>query len=97
MTGYRYTPISEEEFYETIFKPFYESDGAPELHSHNLSILCIVLAIGTLLDLDKQAHSPEAMQFYHYARAALSIDSVLEEHTISGIQAMVCPTIPSLY
>ncbi|KAF4610477.1 hypothetical protein D9613_006768 [Agrocybe pediades] len=87
--AWMYTPISEDDYYETVFKPFYEPDASPELHSHNLAILCIVLAIGTLLDLDKQAHSPEAMQFYHYARAALSIDSVLEEHTIAGIQAML--------
>jgi hypothetical protein len=49
----------------------------------------MVLAIGILLDLDKPAHSAEAMSYYHLARAALSIDSVLDVQTIAGIQALV--------
>ncbi|KAJ2923910.1 hypothetical protein H1R20_g13194, partial [Candolleomyces eurysporus] len=48
----------------------------------------MVLALGALLDLDLPAHSPEAMQWYQIARAALSLDSVLEVQTIPGIQAL---------
>lgn len=88
----RYTPITEQDFYETIFRYLYE----PELHSHfepqssqNLGVFCMILAIGTLVDLDKPAHSAESMYYYHLARAALSIDSILEEQTIAGIQALV--------
>ena len=49
----------------------------------------MVLALGALLDLDLPGHSPEAMQWYQVARAALSLDSVLEVQTIPGIQALV--------
>jgi hypothetical protein len=49
----------------------------------------MILAIGILMDLDRPAHSAEAMFYYHLARAALSIDSILEEQTIAGIQALV--------
>lgn len=88
--SFRYTPISEEDLYETIFRQIYD----PELNfepqsSQNIGVFCMVLAIGILLDLDKPAHSAEAMSYYHLARAALSIDSILDVQTIAGIQALV--------
>lgn len=87
----RYTPITEVDFNESVWRPIYESEGSYDtVSAHHLAILFLILAIGTLLDLEREAHSPEAMQFYHYGRAALSIDCVLEEQTIAGIQAMVC-------
>jgi len=59
------------------------------LTAPNLAILFMVFALGALLDLDKPAHNAEAMQYYHLARAAISIDCVLEEHSIPAIQALV--------
>jgi hypothetical protein len=49
----------------------------------------MVLALGTLVDLNMSAHSPEATEYYQLARAALAIDSVLDEPSIPGIQALV--------
>lgn len=49
----------------------------------------MVLAMGALMDLELPAHSPEAMQYYQLAKAALSINSVFEEQSIPGIQALV--------
>ncbi|KAF8972630.1 hypothetical protein BDZ97DRAFT_1781980 [Flammula alnicola] len=88
--SWMYNPISEEDYNETIFRHIYEPEKSTEpLSAHNLSAFCTVLAIGSLLDLDRPAHSPEAMRFYHYGRAALSIDSVLEEQSITAIQALL--------
>jgi len=85
----RYTPISEKDYLE-ILRHVYDPDAFNEpIPPQNLSLFCIVLAIGTLLDLERPAHSPEAMAFYHLARGAISIDSVLEEQSISGIQTLV--------
>ncbi|KAH9479634.1 putative transcriptional regulatory protein C1F7.11c [Psilocybe cubensis] len=87
--AWMYTPITEVDFNESVWRPMYELEGSYDtVSAHHLAILFMVLAIGTLLDLDREAHSPEAMQLYHYGRAALSIDCVLEEQTIAGIQAM---------
>ncbi|KAF9478291.1 hypothetical protein BDN70DRAFT_880170 [Pholiota conissans] len=87
--AWMYTPVPEEDFYETIFRPLYETDGFTEsLKAHKLSVFWLVLAIGTLVDLDRPAHAKEAMQLYHYGRTALSIDSVLDEQSITGIQAL---------
>jgi hypothetical protein len=49
----------------------------------------MALALGTLLDLDRPARCPESKQFYQLARAALTLDSVLEEQSIPAIQALV--------
>lgn len=57
--------------------------------SQKICVFCMVLAIGILTDLDKPAHSAEAMYYYHLARASLAIDSILEEQTVTGIQALV--------
>ncbi|RDB15770.1 putative transcriptional regulatory protein C1F7.11c [Hypsizygus marmoreus] len=90
--AWMYTPIPENDFIETVFRPVYEQDAATYLGSagsHNLAVLFMVLAIGTLLDLDRPAHSSESMQYYQLARAAIALDSVLEEQSIPGIQALL--------
>ena len=51
----------------------------------------MVLALGTLFDLDKPYLSLEATQYYQLSRASLSLDSVLEHQTIAAIQALVSP------
>ena len=94
--SFRYTPISEEDLHETIFRHIYDPEPNFEpLSSQNIGVFCMVLAIGILTDLDKPAHSAEAMYYYHLARAALSINSILEEQTIAGIQALVSGSYPS--
>lgn len=87
----RYNPITELDFFETIFRPMYDQSAAPSepLSPHNLSILFTVLAIGSLVDLEAPPHSPQAMQFYQLGRASLTLESILEEQTIPGIQALV--------
>jgi len=87
----RYTPIPETEFYETIFRPVYDPDAAyhEPIGSHSLAVLYMILALGTLLDLERPAHSPESTQYYQLGRAALTLDSVLEEQSIPGLQALV--------
>ncbi|KAI0716023.1 hypothetical protein C8T65DRAFT_642581 [Cerioporus squamosus] len=90
--AWMYTPIPEAEFEETIFSRVYDqrmdTDPAP-LDSHRLAVLCLVLGLGALLDLDKPSLSAEAMRYYQLGRAALSVDSVLESQSIPAIQALI--------
>lgn len=87
----RYTPITEVDFYDIVFVPVYDPNGTHEntVASHSLAVLYMVLALGTLMDLDRPSHSSEATHYYQLARAALSLDSIFEEQTITGIQALV--------
>ncbi|KAH9946504.1 hypothetical protein B0H21DRAFT_743137 [Amylocystis lapponica] len=90
--AWMYHPLPEAEFYERILPRIYEfsaeSDHDP-MDSHRLAILYMVLALGTLLDLDKPPLSSEATRYYQLGRAALSLDSILESQSIPAIQALI--------
>jgi hypothetical protein len=89
--AFRYTPITESDFFESVYRPIYDQSATPQepLSAHNLAVLFLVFALGSLLNLDAPPHSPQAMQFYQLGRASLALESVLEEHSIAGIQALV--------
>ncbi|EGO22241.1 hypothetical protein SERLADRAFT_440265 [Serpula lacrymans var. lacrymans S7.9] len=90
--AWMYTPIGEEEFYESIFFRIYHPDLSSNhdpTNSHRLGVLYLVLGLGILLDLDKPSHSLEAKQYYQLGRAALCLDSVLEEQSIIALQALL--------
>lgn len=82
----------EVDFYNNIFDLVYTESpelSVSPLNGQNLAILCFVFAIGCLLDLSKPAQSLQAVQFYQLGRIALSLESVLDQPTIAGIQALV--------
>ncbi len=89
---FRYTPIPEAEFEDTIFSRIYdqrmEMEPAPK-DSHRLAVFCLVLALGALLDLDRPSLSTDATRYYQLGRAVLSLDSILESQSIPAIQALV--------
>ena len=93
----RYTPIPESEFNETVFSRFYGSAGSADQdpdYSHKLAVLYMALAMGSLLDVNDSMPSTDAARYYQLGRAALSLDSILEHHTIPAIQALVSGTAP---
>jgi len=74
-----------------VFSRIYSGVGLyrDSAEGHGLAVLYMILALGTLLDLDKPPNCPEATRFYQIGRAALSLNSVLEEESITAIQALV--------
>ncbi|CDO73241.1 hypothetical protein BN946_scf185008.g3 [Trametes cinnabarina] len=90
--AWMYTPIPEAEFEETILSRAYgqrtETESTP-MHAHQLAVLCLVLGLGALLDLEKPSLSAEAMRYYQLGRAALSMDSILESQSVPAIQALI--------
>ncbi|OCH93710.1 hypothetical protein OBBRIDRAFT_790061 [Obba rivulosa] len=91
--AWMYTPLPEAEFYGSVLPRFYGPTEIPpdqdSMASHRLAVMYLVLALGTLLDLDKPSFSPEATRYYQLGRAALSLDSVLESQSIPAIQALI--------
>lgn len=90
--AWMYLPIPDAEFYNTVFSRIYDQpigiDQDP-IDSHRLAVLYMVLALGTLFDLGQPYLCVEATQYYQLARAAISLDSLLEHQTIPAIQALV--------
>jgi hypothetical protein len=90
---FRYTPVNERDF-EVIFHQIYDqTEYYDPPRAANLAVFCMVLAVGALLDLEKPSNSSEAMLYYHLGRVSLSIESVLEEHSLVSIQALVSQSI----
>ncbi|KAG0709151.1 fungal-specific transcription factor domain-containing protein [Suillus ampliporus] len=73
--AWMYNPISQQCFYEDIYPQFYTpSTGPPSddpLLSHKLSLMFMILAIGTLMDIHQPAYNVEAEKYHQLARAAL--------------------------
>ncbi|KAJ8522709.1 hypothetical protein ONZ45_g713 [Pleurotus djamor] len=91
-----YNPISADSFNTEILNEVYGSpEGSPSedsLRSHRLSLMFIVLAIGTLMDTSIQSYSLEAEKYNQLARAALFRHSLFDDPTITAVQALFLMT-----
>lgn len=80
-----YNPISEQDFNDEIYTVFYGQSARPAaddpLVSHKLSLMFMVLAIGTFMNTQLPAYSIDAEKYYHLARAALFQSSLLDNPT----------------
>ena len=92
----RYNPISAAQFNEHVFFQFYSPDAPPPtddpLLSHQLALMFMVLAIGSLMDIKRPAYNIEAEKYHQLARAALFQSPIFEEPTLNAVQALVSVT-----
>lgn len=56
---------------------------------HQLALMFIVLAIGSLMDTKRSAYNIEAEKYHQLARAALFQSPIFEEPTIHAVQVLV--------
>jgi Ni/Fe-hydrogenase subunit HybB-like protein len=56
---------------------------------HRLSLMFIVLAIGSLMDMSLPAYNLEAEKYHQLARAALFHSSLFDEPTLNAVQSLV--------
>jgi hypothetical protein len=90
----RYNAISYENFETQILPYFYGHEHTPSyieepLTYHRLSVLFMVMAIGSLMDTSKPAYNFDAEKYHVLAKAALFRYSLFDTPTINGIQALV--------
>jgi hypothetical protein len=80
----------QQDFITSILDAIYGTTGIANLdslHSHRLSVFFILIATGFLYDSHPSA-SIMAEQCHALARAALSLDSILQEATCATVQAL---------
>ncbi len=81
------------QFNESAFSQFYNPNATPQMDdpvmSHQLSLMFMVLAIGSLMDIARPAYNIEAEKYHHLARAALFQSPIFEEPTLAAVQALV--------
>ena len=58
------------------------------VQSHRVAVLYLMFALAELLNLERTPYPKEADNYFKFARAALAVDSVLEEQSIQAIQAL---------
>lgn len=90
----RYNPISEDSFNAEVMNKLYDPNvnirlTDDPLLSHRLSLMFIVLAIGTLMDTTQDAYNTEAEKYNQLARAALFQSAFFDCPTIHAVQALV--------
>lgn len=94
MLRHRYNPVSPDSFIEQVFSQFYDPNAQPasddSMLSHRLSLMFIVLAIGSLVDTQSPSYNLEAEKYHQLSRAALFQNGLFDEPTINAVQALVC-------
>ncbi|TFK51693.1 hypothetical protein OE88DRAFT_1658274 [Heliocybe sulcata] len=90
--AWMYDPVPMNYFNEHVFFKIYMPDNRSpveeDLLSPRLSLMFMVLAIGTLMDTKQQAYNLEAEKYHHLARAALFQSSLFDEPSLNSVQAL---------
>ncbi|KAG6844556.1 hypothetical protein H0H87_005976 [Tephrocybe sp. NHM501043] len=91
--AWMYNPVSQEAFDSQVYPQFYDPNIGPQSDdpqlSHRLSLLFMVLAIGSLVNTELPAYNLEAEKYHQLARAALFSNSIFDEPTLNAVQALV--------
>ncbi len=97
----RNNPISLSEFNTTVHSVLFNSQVSLAINdepnvvlSHRLSVMFMVLAIGSLMDTRLPSYNVEAEKYHQLARAALFQNNIFDEPTLGAVQALVSIAVP---
>ncbi|KAJ3781385.1 fungal-specific transcription factor domain-containing protein [Lentinula aff. detonsa] len=94
--AWMYNPVSEDMFNYEVWSQFYGPNSGLSadypLVSHRLSVMFMVLAIGSLVDTSLSPYNVDAEKYHQLAKAALFQDSFLDAPTINAVQALFLMT-----
>ncbi|KAF9523061.1 fungal-specific transcription factor domain-containing protein [Crepidotus variabilis] len=93
--AWMYNPVNSEWFESEIWPAFYsanvgwaaERQDEPQL-GHRLSVLFMVLSIGSLMNTALPAYNIEAEKYHYLARAALFHHPFFDNPTLNAVQAL---------
>jgi hypothetical protein len=94
--AWMYNPISGQSFDEEIYAHFYDPNAGPfsdePMSCHRLSVMFMVMAIGSLMDTNLPAYNNNAEVYHQLAKAALFHHSFIDDPTIMAVQALFLMT-----
>ncbi|KAF9078131.1 fungal-specific transcription factor domain-containing protein [Rhodocollybia butyracea] len=94
--AWMYNPVSLDMFNHEVWSQFYDPNAGPPaddpLLSHRLSVMFMILAIGSLVDTSLPPYNVDAEKYHQLAKAALFQDSFLDAPTINAVQALFLMT-----
>ncbi|KAJ7107907.1 hypothetical protein C8R44DRAFT_885298 [Mycena epipterygia] len=85
-------PIMQEEAVELltqVYQPFHTEEHYSAVTTQKIAVLYLILALGSLVDLDLPPDSDEADRYFGLGSAAMSVRSVFEKPTVVAVQALV--------
>ncbi|TFY72315.1 hypothetical protein EVG20_g695 [Dentipellis fragilis] len=97
--AWMYNPVPESEFNANVFYPIFRSqkpspppDESLAVLSHQLALMFMVLAIGSLMDARLPAYNLEAEKYHQLAKAALFQTDIFNGPTIETVQSLYLMT-----
>ncbi|TRM65256.1 hypothetical protein BD626DRAFT_556390 [Schizophyllum amplum] len=94
--AWMYNPVCSsaiDEIFQTLYDPSVAQLAACDpVVSHGLSILFMILAIGSLMDTSQPPYNLEAEKYHQLARAALFQHAFIREPTVNAVQALFLMT-----
>ena len=83
-----------EWFDSEIYSTFYGQNAGPiteePILAHRLSLLFMVLSVGSLMNTALPSYNLEAEKYHQLARAALFHFSFVDNPTLTTVQTLVC-------
>jgi hypothetical protein len=78
---------------DEVYSQFYDPNAPPPTNdsilSHRLSLMFIVLAIGSLVDTKVPPFNIDAEKYHQLTRAALFQNGLFDEPAVNAVQALV--------
>ncbi|KIM44896.1 hypothetical protein M413DRAFT_442869 [Hebeloma cylindrosporum] len=94
--AWMYNPINMVSFDQEVYSQFYSQQVGPipddPLLAHRLSLMFMVLAIGSLMNTSLPSYNLDAEKYHQLARAALFHHSFFDNPTINAVQALFLMT-----
>lgn len=87
-TAWLYRPFPQSEFVEEVLTPIYKGKGSHPVSGAQLSVLCIVLALGTHSEGDSLMHIRQASFYQQLSKASLALDNVLSDPPLVALWAV---------
>ncbi|KAF7984951.1 hypothetical protein HWV62_9883 [Athelia sp. TMB] len=95
-----FQPIRREIIIEDILTPIYNAKREHEdpeatgkawahLSPHKIAVLFLIFANGAVVDLTLPPYNAEGEEYYHYARAALTLRSIFDSPLIETVEAII--------
>ena len=81
-------PVDREQLMEEIMPSLYGSDPASKADGRELAVAFAVFACGSAADRTQPQDNDEGRIFYHLSRSALGMNCMVEDISLSTVQAL---------
>lgn len=92
LLGWHSSPLTREDLFaifDATYTPRSDLKRSKHLAFHQLAVLFVVLALGTLMNMELQPHDPQAHKYFSMAELSLAAGKFWTFNTLESAQALV--------